>query len=250
MNGHPGWRSDRDQRRRRHPRTSHPGAAPRADDPAAAGQHRRQAGGDRRTSLPVGVADWSVSVSHDLDAELPIADAVLMLRVQAERMNGGFFRRPASTQCSILWALGAAPSHAARQRGGAASWPDAARHGDRVRGRSGSAEVALEGVSQLRQTNTERITESLSGETIHRAGARCVKTVAPEHLPQYAVPVTRRIRLPHIHSAPSNCHPWGLPDLRPGSKSRSHYLDPLGHGDKMTSPGGPRLSRQSGCHAG
>jgi aspartate carbamoyltransferase catalytic subunit len=30
-------------------------------------------------------------VSHDLDAELPAADAAMMLRVQAERMNGGFF---------------------------------------------------------------------------------------------------------------------------------------------------------------
>src|ERR1700744_6589638 len=43
------------------------------------------------TLLPVGVADWPVAGSHDLDAELPAADAVLMLRVQAERMNGGFF---------------------------------------------------------------------------------------------------------------------------------------------------------------
>src|ERR1700742_2153004 len=41
------------------------------------------------TLLPVGVADWPVTVSYDLDAELPAADAVLMLRVQAERMNGG-----------------------------------------------------------------------------------------------------------------------------------------------------------------
>ncbi len=43
------------------------------------------------TLLPVGVAGWPVTVSYDLDAELPAADAVLMLRVQAERMNGGFF---------------------------------------------------------------------------------------------------------------------------------------------------------------
>ena len=33
----------------------------------------------------------AVTVSHDFDAELPVADAVLMLRVQAERMTGGFF---------------------------------------------------------------------------------------------------------------------------------------------------------------
>ena len=42
------------------------------------------------TLLPVGVRRTGRSrVSHDLDAELPAADAVLMLRVQAERMNGG-----------------------------------------------------------------------------------------------------------------------------------------------------------------
>jgi len=35
------------------------------------------------TLLPVGVSGWPVTVSQDLDAELPAADAVLMLRVQA-----------------------------------------------------------------------------------------------------------------------------------------------------------------------
>lgn len=47
-----------------------------------------------RTLLPAGVQTWPVRVSHSLDAELPGADAVLMLRVQAERMNGGFFPSP------------------------------------------------------------------------------------------------------------------------------------------------------------
>ncbi|RVW04054.1 aspartate carbamoyltransferase catalytic subunit [Rhodococcus xishaensis] len=47
-----------------------------------------------RTLLPAGVGTWPVRVSHSLDAELPGADAVLMLRVQAERMNGGFFPSP------------------------------------------------------------------------------------------------------------------------------------------------------------
>ena len=55
------------------------------------------------TLLPVGVADWPVTVSHDLDAELPAADAVLMLRVQAERMNGGFF--PSAREYSIRYGL-------------------------------------------------------------------------------------------------------------------------------------------------
>jgi aspartate carbamoyltransferase catalytic subunit len=55
------------------------------------------------TLLPVGVAEWPVTVSHDLDAELPAADAVLMLRVQAERMNGGFF--PSAREYSVRYGL-------------------------------------------------------------------------------------------------------------------------------------------------
>jgi aspartate carbamoyltransferase catalytic subunit len=55
------------------------------------------------TLLPVGVANWPVAVSHDLDAELPVADAVLMLRVQAERMTGGFF--PSAREYSVLYGL-------------------------------------------------------------------------------------------------------------------------------------------------
>ncbi|MGU3498979.1 aspartate carbamoyltransferase catalytic subunit [Mycobacterium sp. C31M] len=55
------------------------------------------------TLLPVGVKGWPVAVSHDLDGELPAADAVLMLRVQAERMNGGFF--PSAREYSVLYGL-------------------------------------------------------------------------------------------------------------------------------------------------
>jgi aspartate carbamoyltransferase catalytic subunit len=56
------------------------------------------------TLLPVGVTEWGdVTVSHDLDAELPAADAVMMLRVQAERMNGGFF--PSPREYSALYGL-------------------------------------------------------------------------------------------------------------------------------------------------
>ncbi len=55
------------------------------------------------TLLPVGVAGWPVTVSYDLDAELPAADAVLMLRVQAERMNGGFF--PSAREYSVRYGL-------------------------------------------------------------------------------------------------------------------------------------------------
>ena len=86
------------------------------------------------TLLPVGVSGWPVTVSQDLDAELPAADAVLMLRVQAERMNGGFF--PSAREYSVLLrTLREAAGDAAGRRGGAAPRPDAARHGDRVVGR-------------------------------------------------------------------------------------------------------------------
>jgi aspartate carbamoyltransferase catalytic subunit len=43
------------------------------------------------TLLPVGVEGWDVETSYDLDAVLPKADAVMMLRVQQERMNASFF---------------------------------------------------------------------------------------------------------------------------------------------------------------
>ncbi len=43
------------------------------------------------TLLPVGVEAWPADVSYDLDAVLPKADVVMMLRVQRERMNAAFF---------------------------------------------------------------------------------------------------------------------------------------------------------------
>lgn len=56
------------------------------------------------TLLPLGVDDWGhASISHDLDAELPAADAVMMLRVQAERMNGAFF--PSEREYSVRYGL-------------------------------------------------------------------------------------------------------------------------------------------------
>ncbi|GAA4125521.1 aspartate carbamoyltransferase catalytic subunit [Nocardioides fonticola] len=50
------------------------------------------------TLMPSGVGTWSASqgfaTSYDLDEVLPTADAVMMLRVQKERMSGGFFPSP------------------------------------------------------------------------------------------------------------------------------------------------------------
>jgi aspartate carbamoyltransferase catalytic subunit len=67
------------------------------------------------TLLPVGVEGWGVRVSHDLDAELPGLDAVMLLRVQAERMHGGFF--PSVREYSVSYGLSAGraaqlPDHA------------------------------------------------------------------------------------------------------------------------------------------
>jgi aspartate carbamoyltransferase catalytic subunit len=47
------------------------------------------------TLMPAGIATWAKSegfdTSYDFDAVLPTVDAVMMLRVQRERMSGGFF---------------------------------------------------------------------------------------------------------------------------------------------------------------
>ena len=64
------------------------------------------------TLLPVGVREWPVDVVHDLDAALDgdVAagrpDAVMMLRVQAERMHGGFF--PSAREYAVRFGLSAA----------------------------------------------------------------------------------------------------------------------------------------------
>ena len=55
------------------------------------------------TLLPVGVGSWPVAVGYDLDAVLPKADVVMMLRVQAERMNASFF--PSAREYSRRYGL-------------------------------------------------------------------------------------------------------------------------------------------------
>ncbi|HEX8866941.1 aspartate carbamoyltransferase catalytic subunit [Lentzea sp. NPDC034063] len=55
------------------------------------------------TLLPTGVEKWPVAVSHEIDSELASQDAVMLLRVQAERMTGGFF--PSSREYSIAYGL-------------------------------------------------------------------------------------------------------------------------------------------------
>ncbi|MFT4011057.1 MAG: aspartate carbamoyltransferase catalytic subunit [Nocardioidaceae bacterium] len=57
------------------------------------------------TLFPVGVETWGVETSYDLDAAIPKADAVMMLRVQRERMNAAFF--PSAREYSRNYGLDA-----------------------------------------------------------------------------------------------------------------------------------------------
>jgi aspartate carbamoyltransferase catalytic subunit len=57
------------------------------------------------TLLPVGVSGWPCDHSYDLDAVLGDADAVMMLRVQRERMNAAFF--PSAREYSRRYGLDA-----------------------------------------------------------------------------------------------------------------------------------------------
>jgi aspartate carbamoyltransferase catalytic subunit len=67
------------------------------------------------TLLPVAVSSWPCEVSYDLSGALPKADVVMMLRVQAERMNAAYF--PTVREYSRRYGLDAArmallPEHA------------------------------------------------------------------------------------------------------------------------------------------
>ena len=59
------------------------------------------------TLMPSGIATWAKSegfeTSYDFDAVLPTVDAVMMLRVQRERMSGGFF--PTEREYTVSYGL-------------------------------------------------------------------------------------------------------------------------------------------------
>jgi aspartate carbamoyltransferase catalytic subunit len=57
------------------------------------------------TLLPVGVGAWPCEVSYELDPVLAKSDAVMMLRVQRERMNAAFF--PSAREYSRRYGLDA-----------------------------------------------------------------------------------------------------------------------------------------------
>ncbi|HVT65170.1 MAG TPA: aspartate carbamoyltransferase catalytic subunit [Mycobacteriales bacterium] len=102
------------------------------------------------TLLPVGLTSWPCSVSYDLDAVLPKSDVVMMLRVQHERMHGGFF--PTTREYSRRYGLDA-------QR--MASLPDDAivmHPGPMNRG----VEIAAEVADSVRSTIVEQVANGVS----------------------------------------------------------------------------------------
>lgn len=67
------------------------------------------------TLLPTGVETWPCGVTYDIDEVLPTSDAIMMLRVQAERMQAAYF--PSAREYSRAYGLDRArmvalPDHA------------------------------------------------------------------------------------------------------------------------------------------
>jgi aspartate carbamoyltransferase catalytic subunit len=102
------------------------------------------------TLLPFGIEGWPCGYSYELDSLLPKCDAVMMLRVQRERMNQAFF--PSEREYSRRYGL-----HAQRM----AVLPEHAvimHPGPMNRGLEISAEVA----DSARSTITEQVANGIS----------------------------------------------------------------------------------------
>ncbi|GAA3736682.1 aspartate carbamoyltransferase catalytic subunit [Salinactinospora qingdaonensis] len=102
------------------------------------------------TLVPVSVSTWPCAVSYDLEAVLPKTDVVMMLRVQAERMQAAFF--PTAREYSRRYGLDGdrfalLPDHAIVMH-----------PGPMVRGMEISAEVA----DSPRSTITEQVANGVS----------------------------------------------------------------------------------------
>ncbi len=102
------------------------------------------------TLLPVGVGSWPAEVSYDLDAVLPKADVVMMLRVQAERMNASYF--PSAREYSRRYGLDA------RRMGALGDDAIVMHPGPMNRGREIAAEVA----DSARSTIVEQVGNGVS----------------------------------------------------------------------------------------
>jgi len=102
------------------------------------------------TLLPVGVETWPADVSYDLDAVLPKADVVMVLRVQRERMAAAYV--PTVREYSRRYGLDA-------RRMAALSDDAIVMHpGPMVRG----MEIASEVADSLRSTITEQVANGVS----------------------------------------------------------------------------------------
>ncbi|GAA4976840.1 aspartate carbamoyltransferase catalytic subunit [Yinghuangia aomiensis] len=102
------------------------------------------------TLLPIGIETWPCRVSYDLDAVLAKSDAVMMLRVQRERMNASYF--PTEREYSRRYGLDrkrmdALPEHAIVMHPGPMN-----------RGMEIAAEVA----DSTRSTIVEQVTNGVS----------------------------------------------------------------------------------------
>jgi aspartate carbamoyltransferase catalytic subunit len=82
------------------------------------------------TLMPYGVESWPSETSYDIDSVLPDVDAVMMLRVQAERMHAAYF--PSALEYSRLYGLDTRrmsllPAHAIVMHPGPMNVADSAR---------------------------------------------------------------------------------------------------------------------------
>lgn len=102
------------------------------------------------TLLPIGVESWPCAFSYDLDSVLPLVDAVIMLRVQQERMMELFF--PNAREYSRYYGLNAERMRLLKQR-------SIVMHpGPMNRGLEISAEVA----DSARSVITEQVSNGVS----------------------------------------------------------------------------------------
>jgi aspartate carbamoyltransferase catalytic subunit len=102
------------------------------------------------TLLPVGIDNWPVTVSYDLDSVIPHVDVVMMLRVQQERMSDLFF--PNAREYSRYFGLNA-DRMACMKKGAIVMHP-----GPMNRGLEISAEVA----DSARSVITEQVANGVS----------------------------------------------------------------------------------------
>ena len=102
------------------------------------------------TLMPSGVDTWPVATSSDFDAVLPGADAVMMLRVQRERMGAAYF--PSAREYSRRYGLDV------RRAAGLKDATIVMHPGPMVRG----MEIASEVADGLRSTIVEQVANGVS----------------------------------------------------------------------------------------